>query len=172
MAISIRKHEWQAVADAIEQATPEGLEATAKAATKAAFAALQSRPGEGEKLPQALWVVATSNRIIYGPFGTELEAHAALGSGAIPDFFDDEVAAQEYKDGLIPTLGGQAIVLPMIGPLAMSGRLDRQDRKARLFAEHRCETCEHKLARHGVRVGTDACFAPGCKCKKSKEIKL
>lgn len=167
----MRKHEWEAVADAIEQATPQGLEATAKAATKAAYAALQSRPGEGEKIAQSLWVVAVKDVGLFGPFGTEAEAYTAL-QGKVPEFIDDEGAGQMHKEGLVPTLGGQATVLPMVGPLAMSERLDRQDRKARLFAEHRCETCEHPEAKHGIRVGSDACFIPGCKCRKVKPIKL
>ena len=172
MAITPRAHEWQAVAEAIEEATPKGLEAAAKAATKTAYAALQSRPGEGEKLAQGLWVVATEGLNLYGPFGTENEAHAALAGGEVPSYIDDEGIVQLRKDGLVPTLGGKAVVLPLIGPLAMADRLDRQDRKARLFTEHRCATCEHKLAKHGTSAGTEACSIPGCSCKKPKKLTL
>lgn len=171
MAISPRKHEIEAVMTAIEK--EKSLEDVAKTATKAAFAALQSRPAEKEKLAQALWVVAVTNtKTLYGPFGTEAEAYAALEAGKVPDFVDDEGVKATLSDGLVPSLGGEAVVLPLIGPLAMAQRLDRQDRSARLHAEHRCAACEHQLAKHSIRPGSDACSIPGCRCSKPKEIKL
>lgn len=171
MAITTRASEVKAVAEAIENA--QSLEEVAKKATAAAYTALQSRPGPGEKLrDKGLWVVVTKGGFVYGPFGTENEAYKALEAGKIPNFFDDEGIAAVRKDGLVPALGGRAAVLPMRGPLSAAEQAIESDRKTKLFSEHRCSACEHKLAKHGATAGTEACTIPGCKCKAPKPIKL
>lgn len=166
MAILARKAEVESVADAIEKATPDGLQAAAKAAIKAAYAALQERPGAGEKLDKGLWVVVVEGPRLYGPFGTYNEAEKALANSKIPNF---EVNAERIKeDGLAVATGGTAMILPLMGPLAMARKAIEFDREARLFSNHLCLNCEQKSGKHNPK--TSAC--PNGAGTKLKQITL
>jgi len=144
----------------------DSLEGVAKAATKAAFAALQERPGPGEKLDKGLWVVATSDRLLYGPFGTYNEASKAVANGKIPNL--EKNLERIGEDGFIAA--SDVAILPLRGPLSMAREGAEFDREARLFSNHLCSTCEHPNAKHSHH--NDACTIAGCSCKKLKEIKL
>lgn len=152
------------MADAIEKATPKGLEAVAKAALKTAYAALQERPGPGEKLDKGLWVVATSDRLLYGPFGTYNEAEKAILNAKIPNL---EVGAERAsEEGLVA--GSDVGIYPLRGPLSMAKKAEEYDREARLFSNHLCVNCEQKSAKHDPKTG--AC--PGGAGTKLKKITL
>lgn len=166
MAISPRASEVAAVAEAIED--QDSLEAVAKAALKASYAALQSRPAPGEKLEKGLWVVVIEGPLLYGPFGTYNEALKAVGNGKIPNY--ERTAERLREEGLAPA--SEAMILPMRGPLAMAEKAIEYDREARLYSNHLCVNCEHGLAKHGVRSNTGACSIAGCECKKAKPITL
>lgn len=166
MAISARRHEVEAVMDAIEKAT--SLEETAKLALKASYAALQERPAPDEKLEKGLWVVATSDRLLYGPFGTYNEAEKAVINGKIPNL--EKGLERAGEDGYIPAT--DVTILPLRGPLSMAKKAAEFDREARLFAGHLCSNCEHRAARHGATAGSVACTEYGCTCKKLKEVTL
>lgn len=147
MAILPRKTEVAAVMDAIEEAT--SLEDTAKRALKASYAALQQRPGEGEKLEKGLWVVVVEGPRIYGPFGTYNEAEKAIKNSKIPNF---EVNAERLEeDGLVVASSGKAMILPMMGPLAMARKAVEFDREARLFSNHLCSNCEQPHGKHDLK---------------------
>lgn len=158
MAFTVRKDEWPEVADAIEKATPDGLEAAAKAALKASFKVLQKRH---------LWAIATDAQIVYGPWASETDAYNALAAGQIEGFVDEEgiKALRKEDKSAIPTLGGKAVVLRLTGPLALAERMDHHDRKAHIVSEHLCPKCEHKKAVHGLSGRTTACSIQGCSCK-------
>lgn len=158
MAFSPRKDEWPEVADAIEKATPDGLEAAAKAALKASFKVLQKRN---------LWAIATDAQILYAPFASEVDAYNALAGGEIEGFVDEEGIKDLRKadKSAIPTLGGKAMVLRLTGPLALAEQLDHHDRKAHIISEHLCPKCEHKKTEHGVNGRSTACSIHGCTCK-------
>lgn len=164
MAILARKSEVESVMDAIEKAT--SLEDTAKKALKAAFAAFQSRPAPGEKLEKGLWVVATSDGLLFGPFSTEADATKALLNGKIPD--TEALAGRLREEGYVPAR--EAHILPMTGPLAMAEKAIAVDREARQFALHLCASCDHPTARHSIR--NDSCTTHGCPCRKVKPITL
>lgn len=164
MAILARKSEVEQVMDAIEDAT--SLEDTAKRAIKAAYAAFQSRPAPGEKLSKGLWVVATSDGLLFGPFSTEAEAEKAVANGKIPDV--EALAGRVREEGYVPAR--EAHILPMTGPLAMAEKAIATDREARQFALHLCATCDHPTAKHSPR--NSACMIRGCECHKVKPITL
>lgn len=146
----------------------DSLEAVSKAALKASYAALQSRPAPGEKLDKALWVVATSDRQLFGPFGTFAEAEKAVKNGKIPNL---EAGAERVREeGYVPA--AQSQILPMTGPLAMAERGIEFDREARLFANHLCATCEHPSAKHNTQNRNAGCSIQGCGCAKDKPITL
>lgn len=158
MGLTPRKDEWPEVADAIEKATPDGLEAAAKAALKASFTVLQKRH---------LWAIATDAQIIYAPFASEIDAYNALAGGQVEGFVDEEGIKELRKEDktAIPTLGGKAMVLRITGPLALADQLDHHDRKARIISEHLCPKCEHKKQAHGLNGRSTACSIQGCSCK-------
>ena len=158
MALTPRKDEWPEVADAIEKATPQGLEAAAKAALKASFTVLQKRH---------LWAVATDAQIVYGPWASETDAYNALAAGQVEGFVDEEgiKALRKEDKSAIPSLGGKALVLRLTGPLALAEQVEHHDRKARIVAEHLCSKCEHKKAVHGLNGRSTACSVTGCTCK-------
>lgn len=164
--ITPRKTELEAVMEAI--ADEDSLEAVAKAALKAAYACFQSRPAPSEKLEKGLWVVATSDGLLYGPFSTEGEATKAVENGKIPD--TEALAGRVREEGYVPAR--EAHILPMTGPLAMAEKAIKTDREARLFALHLCETCEHPSAKHGIRSNSGACSIRGCECRKDKPVTL
>lgn len=166
MAISPRASEVAAVAEAIED--QDSLEAVAKMALKASYAALQSRPAPGEKLEKGLWVVVIEGPLLYGPFGTYNEAAKAVQNGKIPNY--ERTAERLREEGLVPT--AEAMILPMKGPLAMAEKAISFDREARIFSNHLCSTCEHRLVKHGVNSNTGACSIAGCDCKRAKPITL
>lgn len=166
MAILARKAEVEAVTAAIE--AEDSLEGVAKAALKASYAALQSRPAPGEKLDKALWVVVAEGPLLYGPFGTYGEAAKAVQNGKIPNL--ERAADRLREEGLVPAR--QAMILPMTGPLAMAEKGIAIDREARLFSGHLCDTCEHRLAKHNIAVRNPGCSVSGCECQKAKPITL
>lgn len=144
----------------------DSLEGVAKAALKAAYAAFQSRPAPGEKLEKGLWVVATSDGLIYGPFSTEAEATKAVENGKIPDL--EALSGRVREEGYVPAR--EAHILPMTGPLAMAEKAIAKDREARQFALHLCATCDHPTARHSAQNGR--CTRTGCSCVKPKPVTL
>lgn len=146
----------------------KSLEAVAKAALKASFAALQERPGEGEKLDKGLWVVATSDRLLYGPFGTAKEAERAVANGKIPNL--EKNLDRIGEDGFISAR--DVAILPLRGPLSMAREGAEFDREARLFSNHLCSTCEHPSAKHGIVARNPGCSIAGCSCAKDKPITL
>lgn len=166
MPITPRKSEVELVKEAIKAATPDGLDAAAKAALKAAYAAFQSRPAPGEKLQKGLWVVATSEGLLFGPFSTEAEATKAVENGKIPDL--EALAGRAREEGYVPTR--EAHILPMTGPIAMAEKAIQKDREARQFALHLCAACDHPTSKHSHHDGT--CIIPGCGCKKPKPVTL
>lgn len=167
MAIAPRNSELEAVMAAIEK--EQSLEGVAKAALSAAYAALQSRPAPGKKIDTGLWVVATSERLLYGPFGTYGEAEAAVTNGKIPNLEKIEKERLD-EEGYIPS--SRVAILPMRGPISAAEAAMEKDRLAKLFANHQCATegCGHKLARHNAKTGK--CPVPKCSCTKPKEVKL
>ena len=152
--------------EAIEK--EDSLEAVAKSAIRASYAALQERPGPGEKLDKGLWVVATSDRLLYGPFGTIREAEKAVANGKIPNL--EKNLDRIGEDGFIAAR--DVAILPLRGPLSMAREAAEYDREARLFSNHLCSTCEHPSAKHGIVARNPGCSIAGCSCKKLKEIKL
>lgn len=166
MGIQPRKAEVEAVSVAIE--AEDSLEGVSKAALKAAYAALQSRPAPGEKLDKALWVVVAEGPLLYGPFGTHGEAVKAVENGKIPNL--ERAADRVREEGLAPAR--QAMILPMTGPLAMAEKGITIDREARLFASHLCDTCEHRLVKHNIAARNPGCSISGCECQKAKPITL
>lgn len=145
------------------------LEGVAKAALSAAYLALQSRPAPEAKLDTGLWVVATDDRQVYGPFGTYGEAEKAVTNGRIPNVEKIDPARLK-EEGYVPT--SKVAILPMRGPVSAAEAAVEKDRLARLFANHLCATpgCGHKLARHAVKTGR--CPVRGCECAKPKEVSL
>lgn len=147
IAITPRKQEVTTVMEAIEDAT--SLEDTAKRALKASYAALQQRPGPGEKLDKGLWAVVVEGPRLYGPFGTHNEAERALMNGKIPNF---EMNAERLEeDGLVAGTGERAMILPMMGSLAMAKKAVEFDREARLFSNHLCSNCERPQGEHDMK---------------------
>lgn len=105
---------------------------------------------------------------LYGPFGTHHEAEKALMNSKIPNF---EINAERLEEeGLAIAAEGRAMILPMMGPLAMAKKATEFDREARLFSNHLCSTCEHKLVKHSAT--NNHCMAPGCSCPKPKPVNL
>lgn len=138
-------------------------------ATAVAFTALQSRPAPKAKLETGLWVVATSDRLLYGPFGTYGEAERAVTNGRIPDL--EKIDPERLKEeGFVPS--AKVAIYPMRGPVSAAEASVAADRKARLATNHLCGSigCEHKLARHNVKTGK--CPARNCTCTKPTEVKL
>lgn len=148
--------------EAIEK--EDTLEGVAKAAIKRSFAALQERPGPGEKLDKGLWVVATSDRLLYGPFGTHAEAAKAVTNGKIPNL--EKNLDRIGEDGFIAAQ--DVAILPLRGPLSMAQKAEEYDREARLFSNHLCVHCELPVARHDVK--TNAC--PDGSGQKLKQLTL
>ena len=145
------------------------LEGVAKAALSAAYLALQSRPAPGGKLETGLWVVATDDRQIYGPFGTYGEAEKAVTNGRIPNV--EKIDPKRLKEeGYVPT--SKVAILPMRGPVSAAEAAVEKDRLARLFANHLCAEpgCGHKLSRHSIKTGK--CPAKNCECTKPKGVTL
>lgn len=167
MAITPRASEVEAVADAIrEQKT---LDDVAKVAAATAFTALQSRPAPKAKLETGLWVVATSDRLLYGPFGSYKEAETAVTNGRIPSV--EKVDPERLKEeGYVPS--SHVAILPMRGPVSAAEASVEADRKAKLFANHQCAEpgCGHKLARHNDKTGK--CPVKTCSCTKPVPVKL
>lgn len=167
MAITPRAHEVEAVMTAIE--AEKTLEDVAKVATAAAFNALQSRPAPKEKLDTGLWVVATSDRQLYGPFGTYREAERAVTNGRIPNL--EKMDPERLKEeGFVPS--ARVAILPMRGPVSAAEASVEADRRARLAANHLCGTpgCGHKVARHNAKTGK--CPVKTCECTKPREVTL
>ncbi len=159
MPLSPRKEEVQGVADAIEAATPKGLDAAAKAAIKEAFAALQRR---------RLWVIATDAHLLYGPYASQADAYNALAGKKVPGFEDKEDIKAIRKEKGIPSLGGKAAVLAMSGPLALENTQEEVDLEAHRVANRLCATCDHKLLAHGVHRNSVGCSVYGCTCPSPK----
>lgn len=162
MAISPRKSEVATVMEAIEKETT--LEGVAKAAIKASYAALQERPGPGEKLDKGLWVVATSDRLLFGPFGTAAEAQRAVANGKIPNL--EKNLDRIGEDGFIAAR--DVAILPLRGPLSMAREASEFDREARIFSNHLCVHCEQAVNKHDTK--TSAC--PGGVGTKLKQLTL
>lgn len=167
MAISPRKSEVATVMEAIEKETT--LEGVAKAAIKASYAALQERPGPGEKLDKGLWVVATSDRLLYGPFGTYNEATKAVINGKIPNMEDGIQRTETLEDGKEGYVAAADVaILPLRGPLSMAREASEFDREARIFSNHLCVHCEQAVNKHDTK--TNAC--PGGAGTKLKQLTL
>lgn len=165
MAITPRQAEVAAVAEAI--ADEKSLEDVAKVATATAFTALQSRPAPKANLETGLWVVATSDRLLYGPFGTYGEAEKAVTNGRIPGL--ERIEPERLKEeGYVPS--SSVAILPMRGPVSAAAESVEKDRLARLFANHLCKTCEHKTSRHNAKTGK--CPAKNCTCTKPMPVTL
>lgn len=143
------------------------LEGVAKAALSAAYLALQSRPAPEAKLDTGLWVVATDDRQVYGPFGTYGEAEKAVTNGRIPNVEKIDPARLK-EEGYVPT--SKVAILPMRGPVSAAEAAVEKDRLARLFANHLCANCEHKTVRHNAKTGK--CPAKNCECTKPKSVTL
>lgn len=165
MAIAPRQAEVEAVAEAIkDQRTLEGV---AKAATAAAYTQIQSRPAPKAKLETGLWIVATDNRLVYGPFGSHGEAEKAVANGRIPDL--DKVDPEQLKEeGYVPA--NKVLILPMRGPVSAAEASREKDRLARMFSNHLCRDCEHKTARHNAKTGK--CPVKNCDCTKPVPVTL
>lgn len=159
MALIPRKPEVEEVAEAIKAATSDGLDAAAKASIKASFTILQRRQ---------LWIIATDAHLIYGPYESEAAAYNALAGGKVPDFEDEEGIKAIRKEKEIPTLGGRAIVLPIIGPLALAEGIAEKDAAAFNTSNHLCVTCGHKLLAHGLKRSSNGCSVRGCTCSSPK----
>lgn len=145
------------------------LEGVAKAALSAAYLALQSRPAPEGKLETGLWIVATGDRQVYGPFGTYGEAEKAVTNGRIPNV--EKIDPERLKEeGYVPS--SKVAILPMRGPVSAAEAATEKDRLARLHANHLCATegCGHKLARHAVKTGR--CPVKNCACQKPREVTL
>lgn len=143
------------------------LEGVAKAALSAAYLALQSRPAPDSKLETGLWVVATDDRMVYGPFGTYGEAEKAVTNGRIPNMEKIDPARLK-EEGYVPT--SKVAILPMRGPVSAAEAAVEKDRLARLFANHLCANCEHRTVRHNAKTGK--CPAKNCECTKPKSVTL
>lgn len=143
------------------------LEGVARAALSAAYLALQSRPAPEAKLETGLWVVATDDRRIYGPFGTYGEAERAVTNGRIPNV--EKIPKERLEEeGYVPS--SKVAILPMRGPVSAAEAAVEKDRLARLFANHLCLHCEHKFSRHNIKTGK--CPVKNCPCVKPKEVTL
>lgn len=111
--------------------------------------------------------MATSDRLVYGPFGTHAEALRAVTNGRIPNV--EKMDADRLKEeGYIPS--ANIAILPMRGPVSAAESAVEADRMARLFANHLCLNCQHKFSRHNVKTGK--CPARNCECSSPKEVKL
>lgn len=148
--------------DAIVDA--DSLESTAKLAIKASYAALQERPGPGEKLNKGLWVVATSDRLLYGPFGTIREAEKAVANGKIPNL--EKNLEHIGEDGFIAAR--DVAILPLRGPLSMAREAAEYDREARIFSNHLCVHCEQPAGKHDAKNN----LCPDRSGQKLKQITL
>lgn len=143
------------------------LEGVAKAALSAAYLALQSRPAPEGKLETGLWVVATDDRQVYGPFGTYGEAEKAVTNGRIPNV--EKIDPERLKEeGYVPS--SSVAILPMRGPVSAAEAAVEKDRLARLFANHLCLHCEHRTSRHNIKTGK--CPVKNCGCDRPKEVTL
>lgn len=112
-------------------------------------------------------MVATSDRLLYGPFGTYGEAERAVTNGRIPDL--ERIDPERLKEeGFVPST--RVAIYPMRGPVSAAAESVEKDRLARLFANHLCRDCGHKTARHNANTGK--CPAKGCECSKPVEVKL
>lgn len=118
----------------------EDLEEVAKIALATGFALMQRRN---------LWAVATDARLVYGVYAYESDARKAMDS--------------------MPTAGGQAAVIPLVGALAAEERWEESDLQAHRTAHRLCANCDHSLAGHGLTNRSSGCSVYGCRCSAPKK---
>lgn len=159
MPFTPRKEEVATMAEAIRGC--QSLEEVAKTALKEAFKTIQGR---------SLWYVAVKeSRLVYGPFASETDAYNALGANKLKGFTDEEGIKAIRKEGIIPSLGGKALVFQGVGPLVAFENARQYDWEAYCASEHLCLTCGHGAMKHNVNGRSDGCSL--CECSKLKPAK-